>query len=41
MWCSEASVYWDHRQKSKTTSDLSDFSGPIETTLEDIKKALE
>lgn len=28
-------------QKSKTTSDLSDFSGPIETTLEDIKKALE
>ena len=28
-------------QKSKTTSDLSDSSGPIETTLEDIKKALE
>ena len=28
-------------QNSETTSDLSDSSGPIETTLEDIKKALE
>ena len=28
-------------QKSETTTDLSDSSGPIETTLEDIKKALE
>lgn len=28
-------------QKSVTTTDLSDSSGPIETTLEDIKKALE
>jgi capsular polysaccharide biosynthesis protein len=28
-------------QKSKTTSDLSDSSGPIENTLEDIKTALE
>lgn len=28
-------------QKSQTTSDLSDSSGPIETTLEDIKTALE
>ena len=28
-------------QKPKTTSDLSDSSGPIETTLEDFKKAFE